>query len=71
MARMANHINSFGLRPGRVIGGKYTVEVKLGSGWEGEVYKVTESRTGVCRAAKLFYPQRNIRDKAVTYYRGR
>ena len=63
MARVANRINSFGLRPGRVIGGKYTVEVKLGSGWEGEVYRVVERRTGIERAAKLFYPQRNVRDR--------
>ena len=61
-------IDSFDLRPGRVIGGKYIVEVKLGSGWEGEVYKVTESRTGARRAAKLFFPQRNKGDRAVTYY---
>jgi hypothetical protein len=63
-----SRINSFGLRPGRVIGGKYLVEVKLGGGWEGEVYKVVESRTGIRRAAKLFFPQRNPRDRAVRVY---
>ncbi len=68
MPTSGNRIESFALRPGRVIGGKYVVEVKLGGGWEGEVYKVTESRTGACRAAKLFYPQRNVRDRAVTFY---
>jgi tRNA A-37 threonylcarbamoyl transferase component Bud32 len=61
-------IDSFGLRPGRVIGSKYIVDVKLGSGWEGEVYKVVESRTGIHRAAKLFYPKRNVRDRAVRFY---
>ena len=57
-------IESFDLRPGRVIGGKYVVDDKLGGGWEGEVYRVTESKTGVTRAAKLFYPHRNERDTA-------
>ena len=68
MPTHANRIESFELRPGRVIGGKYIVEVKLGGGWEGEVYKVTESRTGASRAAKLFFPQRNVRDRAVNFY---
>ena len=61
-------ITSFSLRPGRTIGGKYVVDVKLGSGWEGEVYKVVESRTGIHRTAKLFYPKRNIGDRAVRFY---
>lgn len=70
---MAKHtkslrIDSFDLQPGRLIGGKYEVEARLGGGWEGEVYKVTERRTGATRAAKLFFPQRNERDKAVDFY---
>ncbi len=69
---MANNgvprIDSFGLRPGRLIGGKYLVELKLGGGSEGEVYKVVESRTGIRRAAKLFFPKRNPRDRAVRVY---
>jgi len=32
-------------------------------GWEGEVYRVTERSTGATRAIKLFYPQRNLRDR--------
>jgi tRNA A-37 threonylcarbamoyl transferase component Bud32 len=40
----------------------------LGSGWEGEVYRVIEQKTGIQRAAKLFYPHRNIRDRAVKFY---
>lgn len=68
MRTSENSIDSFSLRPGQLIGGKYTVEVKLGSGWEGEVYKVVESRTGINRAAKLFYPKRNVRDRAVRFY---
>jgi len=61
-------ITSFDLAPGRVIGSKYVVDSKLGGGWEGEVYKVTERRTGAQRAAKLFFPQRNHEDRAVTFY---
>jgi serine/threonine protein kinase len=61
-------IDSFDLRPGRVIAGRYVVDSLLGGGWEGEVYKVTERKTGIPRAAKLFFPQRNVRDRAVTFY---
>lgn len=65
---VTTEIHEFDLAPGRVIGGKYVVESKLGGGWEGEVYKVQERRTGIYRAAKLFYPQRNVRDRAVRIY---
>ncbi|MHC5009824.1 MAG: protein kinase domain-containing protein [Planctomycetota bacterium] len=61
-------IDQFDLQPGRVIAGKYVVERSLGAGWEGEVYKVLERRTGIARAAKLFYPQRNPKDRAVLYH---
>nr|MBC8329193.1 protein kinase [Planctomycetota bacterium] len=61
-------VHSFELAPGRMIGGKYTVESRLGGGWEGEVYKVVERRTGASRAAKLFFPQRNQGDRALRYY---
>lgn len=61
-------IEAFDLHPGRVLGGKYVIEEFLGSGWEGEVYRVCEQRTGIRRAAKLFFPQRNVRDRAVRYY---
>ena len=63
-----NKIDKFRILPGRIIGGKYVVDAKLGGGWEGEVYRVQETRTGVTRAAKLFYPKRNIRDRAVRFY---
>jgi len=52
-------IDSFDLQPGQRIARKYEVVSKLGSGWEGEVYKIVEMSTGIERAAKLFYPQRN------------
>ncbi|KMP11281.1 serine/threonine protein kinase [Candidatus Nitromaritima sp. SCGC AAA799-A02] len=61
-------VSEFGLPPGRMIGKKYRVLSKLGAGWEGEVYKVCEIQTGIERAAKLFFPQRNIRDKTAKIY---
>lgn len=61
-------IDHFDLEPGRVIAGKYEIQTLLGAGWEGEVYKVRERATGVPRAAKLFFPQRNVRDKAARFY---
>jgi tRNA A-37 threonylcarbamoyl transferase component Bud32 len=68
MSTRHNHLDCFDLQPGRVIAGKYVVESLLGGGWEGEVYKVTERKTGITRAAKLFFPQRNLHDRAVTFY---
>jgi len=43
-------------------------EALLGEGWEGEVYHVVETATGIERAAKLFYPQRNPRNKQLKFY---
>ncbi len=60
-----SRILSFDFPVGRVLGGKYTIDAFLGSGWEGEAYRVTEKRTGISRAVKVFYPPRNVRDKAV------
>jgi len=68
MSRRVPKIDAFDLHPGRVLAGKYIVEDLLGWGWEGEVYRVREQRTGIPRAAKLFYPQRNLRDRAVRFY---
>lgn len=65
MSGAKHRITGFDLPPGRVIAGKYVVGRKLGSGWEGEVYEVEERRTGVRRAAKLFFPHRNPADRAV------
>ncbi|MEQ8769797.1 MAG: serine/threonine-protein kinase [Phycisphaerales bacterium] len=58
----------FGIKPGRVLASKYVVDEFLGSGWEGEVYLVTEQLTGAQRAAKLFFPERNPRNKSVLFY---
>jgi hypothetical protein len=68
MAEKIPMIDSFDFPPGRVLAGRYRVEAFLGSGWEGEVYKVVEVKTGIRRAAKVFYPQRNARDRAVRFY---
>jgi hypothetical protein len=68
MAARAPKIDAFHFPPGRVLAGKYEVQACLGSGWEGEVYRVTELRTGIPRAVKVFYPQRNVRDRAVRFY---
>jgi len=61
-------IQTFDLPPGRTLAGKYKVVSRLGSGWEGEVYKITEIRTGIERTAKLFYPHRNPNNKTLKRY---
>lgn len=58
----------FNLQPGRIIANKYEVVSLLGSGWEGEVYKIIELGTDIERAAKIFYPERNQNGKAIKYY---
>ena len=61
-------IDNFGLTPGQRLGEKFRIQAFLGSGLEGEVYRVTERGTGVCRAAKLFYPQQNRKNQAARDY---
>lgn len=63
-----NEISEFNLRPGRILARKYVVVELLGAGWEGEVYLIKETATGIERTAKIFFPQRNILDKAVLFY---
>ncbi len=59
----------FALEPGRRIG-RYVIERPLGSGYEGEVYVVNEKGTGIRRAAKIYYPQRDPHGKnAIAYAR--
>lgn len=62
------YIDSFRLSPGRVLARKYEVISLLGAGWEGEVYLIRELATGIERTAKIFFPERNPRDKAVKFY---
>ncbi len=59
---------TFDLKPGRVLARKYEVISKLGQGWEGEVYKIRELSSGIERAAKLFFPQRNLKNQSVRFY---
>ena len=61
-------IESFDLAPGRILARKYEVLEKLGAGWEGEVYRIREKNSGIERAAKLFFPQRNVRNRAAKSY---
>lgn len=61
-------IDNFELKPGRVIAKKYEVIDQLGHGWEGEVYKIVEKSTGIEKAAKFFYPHRNINNKTSKRY---
>ncbi len=56
-------ITSFNFQPGEKIANKYEVFEKLGAGWEGEVYRVIEIKSGVERAAKFFFPIRNPKNK--------
>jgi len=63
-----NNISEFNLRPGRILARKYEVIELLGAGWEGEVYLIKEIATGIERTAKIFFPQRNLKDKAVLFY---
>jgi tRNA A-37 threonylcarbamoyl transferase component Bud32 len=59
---------TFRLQSGRRLAGKYVVGDLLGNGWEGEVYHVTETSTGIERAAKVFFPERNPNNKTIRSY---
>ncbi len=61
-------VDSFDFQQGFLLANKYEVISKLGQGWEGEVYVVREHVTGIIHAAKFFFPQRNIRNRALKYY---
>src|SRR5438477_10198794 len=58
----------FDFSAGRTVAGKYVIERPLGSGWEGEVYVITEKSTGIRRAAKFYYPHRDPMGKAAIAY---
>jgi len=58
---MARAIRSFELSPGSRLGDHYIIERRIGAGTEGEVYQIRERGTGIRRAAKLYFPQRNPR----------
>src|SRR5262245_25308594 len=62
------HIKTFAFAPGDQLAEKYEIVSLLGRGWEGEVYKLREARTGIEHAAKFFFPHRNPRDRAARFY---
>ncbi|MCG6885635.1 MAG: serine/threonine protein kinase, partial [Proteobacteria bacterium] len=66
--KTTTNIEAFNLHPGRILARKYEVIRQLGGGWEGEVYLIREIKTGIERAAKLFFPQRNLGDKNSQFY---
>jgi len=61
-------VSRFDLQPGRTLGMHYHIVDFLGGGWEGEVYKVQERRTGIIRAAKLFYHRRGMNKAPLLKY---
>lgn len=61
-------VKSFNFRPDTRLCDKYRVIEKLGVGWEGEVYRVREIGTGIERAAKIFYPERNVRNRTANFH---
>ena len=61
-------IDSFDFGAGRKLAGKYEIVSLLGAGWEGEVYKIRELSTGIERAAKFFFPNRNPQNRVSSWY---
>ena len=56
------------MKNGRVLGRHYRILGYLGAGWEGEVYKVEERKTGIVRAVKLFYHRKANGDSPHIHY---
>jgi hypothetical protein len=61
-------ISTFGLKTGQKIGQRYEVAGLLGRGSEGEVYAVTETETGIQRAAKIYFPHKDPRQRSIVWY---
>jgi serine/threonine protein kinase len=68
MYRPSKKVSRFDFPSGRTVAGKYVIEHPLGSGWEGEVYVITEKLTGIRRAAKFYYPHRDPMGKSAIAY---
>jgi len=60
---LSQAITTFDLKPSRRIGSRYRVEGLLGAGSEGEVYRVRDQGTGITRAAKIYFPQRDPKQR--------
>lgn len=58
----------YDLPKGKILGRHYRVLDYLGAGWEGEVYKVEERKTGIIRAAKLFYHRKENGEEPHIHY---
>jgi len=56
------------LPTGTMLTDHYQILERLGMGWEGEVYLVRELATDIDRTAKLFLPQRNVRNRTLKFY---
>lgn len=68
--KVKRNVSRLKLHPGMTLGRNYFVVEFLGSGWEGEVYKVEERDTGILRAAKIFYDRPALhRDQIRRYAR--
>ena len=68
MLHYSQENSKFYFRSNDVIADRYRIIERLGSGWEGEVFKIVEIGTGIERAAKLFFPHRNVRNAAAKRY---
>jgi tRNA A-37 threonylcarbamoyl transferase component Bud32 len=68
MYRPSRKPKRFDFPSGKSVAGKYVIEHLLGTGWEGEVYAITERNTGIHRAAKFYYPHRDPTGKAAISY---
>ena len=68
MKAKAPRISSFKLSGGTRLAGKYEVVSRLGSGCEGEVYLVRECGTRIERTVKIFFPRRNLGNRALRFY---
>lgn len=58
----------FDFEPGFTIAKKYSIDKKIGGGWEGEVYRAEEISTKIPVALKFFYPNRNRNNKVAKQY---
>jgi len=65
---MGRGSDSYNLQQGRQLGNKYVIIGMLGEGYEGEVYRIRELTTGIDRAAKFFFPERNPKGKGALRY---
>lgn len=60
-------ITEFNFKSGKSLAGKYTINQKIGEGYESEVYTIKEVGTKIERVAKFFFPHLNEREQASKY----